>query len=327
MKTELERKGDIRMNSKEKEKSAKSGFQFAEHPWISLLATLMAVITVFVLGSLFGTLAGFPGDSPYRLLLIPTISHLIVLFLIVPFGLRLPYGKRSLREYLDDIRLSSIRPLIPLFVLGVSCALFLLMSSTLTSIAYRLALGLPITRSFLHGLIDLAANLPPDSPSYIVAFPAIFEEVLWRGAMLRLFRRMYTERQTILITALGFGLLHLFNLVGGFDPAFVIGQVLWSSALGFFYGYLVFRVDSLLPALLFHYLVNIFIGSFGGYLQRHASTEVMMLYSFINLCVMVPLLILWVKLYTSRWLSGSSTRQAGIPIGAAYSRETKGDIQ
>lgn len=132
-----------------------------------------------------------------------------------------------------------------------------------------------------------------------------------------LFRRMYTERQTILITALGFGLLHLFNLVGGGDPAFVIGQVLWGSALGFFYGYLVFRVDSLLPAMLFHYLVNMFIGSFGGYLQRQASTEVMMLYSFISVCIVVPLLILWVKFFSSRWLPGPSTRQAGIPSGRA----------
>jgi membrane protease YdiL (CAAX protease family) len=327
VKTEHERIGDAKLNSKEREKPAKSGFQFAEHPWISLLATLMAVITVFLLVVVLGTLAGIPGDSPYRLLLLPTLSHLIVLFLIVPFGLRLPYGKRSLREYLDDIRLSNVNPFFPLFVLGVSCALFLLMSSTLTSIAYRLAEGLPTTRSFLCELINLAANLPPDSPSYIVSFPAIFEEVLWRGAMLRLFRRMYTERQTILITALGFGLLHLFNLVGGFDPAFVILQVLWSSALGFFYGYLVFRVDSLLPAMLFHYLVNMFIGSFGGYLQRQASTDVAMLYSFISVCIVVPLLILWVKFFSSRWLSDPSTRQAGIPIRAAYSRETRGDIQ
>jgi len=310
-----------------REKSAKSRFQFAEHPWVSLLVTLIAVLTVFLFVVVLGTLAGIPGDSPYRLLLIPTLSHLIVLILIVPFGLRLPYGKRSLREYLDDIRLSNVNPFFPLFVLGVSCALFLLMSSTLTSIAYRLAEGLPITRSFLRGLIDLAANLPPDSPSYIVSFPAIFEEVLWRGVMLRLFHRMYTERQTILITALGFGLLHLFNLVGGGDPTFVVHQVVWSSVLGFFYGYLVFRVDSLLPAMLFHYLVNLFIGSFGVYLQRQASTEAAMLYSFISVCIVVPLLILWVKLYASKRLPNPTSREAGIPVGAACALETKGDKQ
>jgi len=315
------------VNIKVRENSVKSRFQFAEHPWVSLLVTLMAVLTVFLFVVVLGTLAGIPGDSPCRLLLIPTLSHLIVLFLIVPFGLRLPYGKRSLREYLDDIRLSNVTPFIPLFVLGVSCALFLLMSSTLTSIAYRLAEGLPITRSFLRELIDLAANLPPDSPSYIVSFPAIFEEVLWRGVMLRLFRRMYTERQTILITALGFGLLHLFNLVGGGDPTFVVHQIVWSSVLGFFYGYLVFRVDSLLPAMLFHYLVNLFIGSFGVYLQRQASTEVAMLYSFISVCIVVPLLILWVKLFASKRLPNPTSRDAGIPVGAACALETKGDKQ
>ena len=40
----------------------------------------------------------------------------------------------------------------------------------------------------------------------------IFEEITWRGVMLTLFLRKYSAKKSILITGLGFSLLHLVNL-------------------------------------------------------------------------------------------------------------------
>jgi membrane protease YdiL (CAAX protease family) len=290
------------MNTEVRKEVARAPFRFDEHPWVALLVSILVFVIALLAAAVLAALAGIPADAPYRIFLQPILPYLIVYYLIVPFTFRLPYGERSLRRYLDAIRLSRLRPFVPLLVLGISSALIMLLASSLTSILYRLGQGLPITRYFLRGLIDLGKSLPPHSLGYILTLPCIFEEPMWRGVYLRLFGKHYSRRTTILITALGFGSLHLLNLLGGGDTTFVLTQVLWGSALGVFYGYLVFRVDSLLPAMVFHYLVNLFIGSFNGYLQSSAAPMIIMLYSLLGVCVAVPLLVLWVRFYASRWL-------------------------
>lgn len=305
------------MSSKVRTRTAPASFRFERHPWIALAVSILAFVVVLLVVEVLVSLIGIPADAPYRIFLQPILPYLIVYFFIVPFVFRLPYGNRSFRQYLEDIRLSSLRPFLPLLALGISCALIMLLASSLTSIIYRLSQGLPITRFFLRGLIDLRASLPPRSLGCILTLPCIFEEPMWRGVFLRLFSKHYSQPTTILITSLGFGSLHLLNLLGGGDTTFVLSQVLWGSVLGAFYGYLVFRVDSLLPAMIFHYLVNLFIGSFNGYLQSSAPPLVVMLYSLIGVCVAVPLLMLWVKFYPSRWFPRAATYSAEAPSEAA----------
>lgn len=280
----------------------KERFHLSDHPWISLVALNVAGMLVIILVIIAANLIGVPGDAPYRPLITPTLAHILVLFVFVPFVFQLPNGKTSLRKYLDDIRLSRIQPFIPLLILGISSSLIMLLALASNSFIYRIAQGLPLSQTFLRNMVDLKGDLPPDSLSYIVSFPSIFEEVSWRGVMLVLFLRKYSVKQSILITALGFGLMHFINLIFGTNPSFVIRQVILGSALGFFYGYLVLRADSLVPAMLFHYLVNMFIGSFTIYFQRHAPGETQILYSIVNLTLAVSILILWVKYFSSRWI-------------------------
>jgi membrane protease YdiL (CAAX protease family) len=277
-------------------------FPLSEHPWISLAALWITGILVLILVAIAASLVGVSENAPYRPLITPTLAHILVLFVIVPFGLQLPNGKTTLRKYLDAIRLSRIRPCLPLLALGVSSSLILLLCLAVNSLIYRLSQGLPLNLTFLSSMIDLRADLPPASLSYIVAFPAIFEEVSWRGVMLVVFMKRYSAKASILITALGFGLFHFLNLLSGLAPDFVIRQVIFGTALGFFYGYLVLRADSLLPAMLFHYLVNMFIGSFTIYFQRHAPASTQILYTLINLPLTASLLILWVRVFSQRWI-------------------------
>ena len=281
-------------------------FRFSNHPWISLVALNVTGILMIVLVAIAANLVGVPEDAPYRPLITPTLAHILVLFVIAPFVFQLPNGKTSFRKYLDDIRLSKMQPFLPLLILGVSSSLIMLLALATNSFVYRIAQGLPLSPTFLRNVIDLKGDLPPDSLSYIVSFPSIFEEVSWRGVMLVLFLRKYSVKQSILLTALGFGLMHFINLIIGVDPSFVIRQVILGSALGFFYGYLVLRADSLMPTMLFHFLVNMFIGSFTIYFQRHASAETQILYSVINLTLAVSILILWVKFFCGRWIPRSA---------------------
>jgi membrane protease YdiL (CAAX protease family) len=187
-------------------------------------------------------------------------------------------------------------------VLGISSSLIMLLVLSVNSFVFHLAQGIPLNAAFLRRVINLRSNLPPQSLSYIMAFPAIFEEISWRGVMLVLFMKRYSVKQSILITGFGFSLLHLLNLLGGVEPDFVFRQVIFSSATGLFYGYLVLRSDSLMPAMLFHYLVNMFIDSFTHYFQLYAPEGTQILYSLINLPCAVIILILWVKFFNKRWI-------------------------
>jgi membrane protease YdiL (CAAX protease family) len=262
----------------------------------------MISILVLILFAAAANALGVPGDAPYRSLITPTLVHILVLFWITPFLLRLPNGETTFRKYLDDIRLSQIRPFFPLLVLGISSSLILLLLLSLNSFIYRFGQGFPINLTFIHRVIDLKLDLPPQSLSWVVAFPSIFEEVSWRGVMLVLFMKKYSTKQSILITALGFGSFHLLNLLSGVEPSFVLRQIIFSSALGFFYGYLVLRTNSLLPAMLFHFLVNMFIGSFTHYFQHYAPAGTQILYILVNLPLATLILIGWVKVFCKRWI-------------------------
>jgi membrane protease YdiL (CAAX protease family) len=287
----------------------KTRFCLSDHPWISLAALWVTGILVLILVAAAANVLGVPGEAAYRPLITPTLAHILVLFLIVPFVFHLPNGKTTFHKYVADIRLSHIRLFFPLLVLGISSSLILLLLLAVNSFVYRLIQGLPLDLAFLHQMINLHIDLPPQSLSYIVSFPAIFEEVSWRGVMLVLFMKKYSARKSILITALGFGSLHLLNLLGGVEPEFAIRQVIFGSALGFFYGYLVLRSDSLMPAMLFHFLVNMFIGSFTHYFQLYAPAGTQILYTLINLPIATTILTVWAKAFCKRWIPSPANWQ------------------
>ncbi len=276
--------------------------QLADHPILAMFVMIVIwILLILLIGSAAGWV-GVPEDFVYWPLIQPTLAHIVTLFFIAPFILRIPGGRTSFRQYLRDIHLSRLRPLLPLLFLGISTALIMLLASAGTSVAYRIVQGLRFHARFWGNLIDLSANLSPRSLSYVNTFPCIFEEIAWRGVMLTLFRRHMSDRKAILLSAVGFGFLHFFNLIDGAPLAWVLGQSLWGSVYGLFYGYMVVRVESLLPAMVFHYLVNLLISSFDGYLQHTAPLETMVLITFLSAIIVVPLLILWVRAFSLRWI-------------------------
>jgi membrane protease YdiL (CAAX protease family) len=73
--------------------------------------------------------------------------------------------------------------------------------------------------------------------------------------------------------------------------------------LGLFYGFVVVRSDSLLPAMVVHYLGNLFVGSLTAYLQKNASTTTQALYGISFTFGVLPtvLMSLWVVAFTTLW--------------------------
>ncbi|MBN2564671.1 MAG: CPBP family intramembrane metalloprotease [Candidatus Eisenbacteria bacterium] len=278
-------------------------FAFANHPWLSLVTFLfLSVLVLGVMGTVFSRGFGMPPGSRVTGFVNSLASHIILLFVITPFVLRLPKGRRSFREYLGDIGLTRVEPMGQLLVLALSCYVILALSQTAGSVVYRLTQGLPVTWGFLGSVFDLSHDLPPQSLSTVFSLPSAFEEVGSRGVILTLFLARYSKRRSVLIAAGGFAVLHLLNLLGGREPVWVLGQLGWSFAMGIFYGYLFVKTRSLWPVMLIHYLANAFIGSLAGYMQSQAPVTTQVLYGLTFSLGVIPvtLMMLWVKFYTKR---------------------------
>jgi uncharacterized protein len=79
---------------------------------------------------------------------------------------------------------------------------------------------------------------------------AILEEVIWRGIMLASLKAHASVTMAIMMTSIGFGLLHLSI---GFS---LIVSLLFSLG-GLFYAFVVLKTNSLYPAILFHFVINV----------------------------------------------------------------------
>ncbi|MGD1993842.1 MAG: CPBP family intramembrane metalloprotease [Anaerolineae bacterium] len=216
------------------------------------------------------------------------------------------------KQYLDDIGLSRVQPFVRLALLALSCYAILALSQAGASFVYRLFQGLPISGRFVRQVFDLSGDLPPRSSSLLVSIPSVFEEVAFRGIVLTVFLSAYSERKSIIFSSVGFGLMHLLNLTMGRDLIWVLGQVVWASVIGLFYGYVFVRTGSLLPSMIVHYVGNVFVGSLTGYMQSRASVEIQVLYGVILSFGVVPatLMMLWTRFFTSRWLPGGDRRSS-----------------
>jgi membrane protease YdiL (CAAX protease family) len=233
----------------------------------------------------------------------PTLlSHILTVFIVAPFVLGFPGKEHTYGSYLSEIRLTEMQPLLGLILLGVSCYLIMALSQAAGVLVYRLTQGLPVDGSFIRSSFVLANELPPRSTSWLISLPSIFEEVVWRGVILAAFLRIYNQPKAILFTALCFGAWHIITALDG-QIVLTAGNVLWAAILGLFYGYVTLKSGSLLPAMIVHYLGNLFVSAINAYIQTNASTISVAVYGVVFTFGIMPtvLMILWTRLFTSPW--------------------------
>jgi membrane protease YdiL (CAAX protease family) len=283
---------------------SKSRFSLIEHPWLFLLVFIFATLVCFSLAEMF--LRGIfrlPQYSALTSTWIMFLGNMLLLFIVVPFILGFPKRSHPYETYLSEIRLTHVKPLLRLILLGVSCYLILAVCTVAGVLIYRLIHGLPVNISFMRYSFVLSNELPPHSMSWLYSLPSILEEVAFRGVILTMFLRFYNQPKAVIFSAIGFGVMHLGNLLNGGDPIWVAGQVIWAMILGLFYGYVTLKTGSLLPAMIVHYLSNLFVAALNAYIQTNASIPEQALYGVIFTLGVVPtiLMLLWVRGYTS-WL-------------------------
>ncbi len=279
-------------------------FQFAGHPWLSLFIIMLAIpIAQVLVGVVVIGLFKQPQDAPKTQFILATLAHILVLFVLVPFVLGLPDGTRSFSAYLDAIRLSKLQPFLRLLLLGLSCYLILALCQVAGTVVYRVREGQTVTWTFVRGVLDVSSQLPPKSWDILFSFPWVFEEIAFRGVILSLFLAHYPKPMAVVIAALSFGASHMPNLATGRELAWVLGQTVWATILGLFYGVVTLKSGSLWPAMIVHYLGNLFVAPLTWYVQTSASIQTQAIYGVIFSFGLVPttLMILWVLLYTALW--------------------------
>ncbi len=289
---------------------SKKNFQLHQHPWLALgVLVVTTVLTMRLTGTVIFEWIGLSRSSLAGLLAQECSFKIISSLISAPFVLLLPTGKRTYGQFLDDIGLTRVRPFFRLVLLALSCYLILALSQVAASFVYRLFEGKPVTWGFVRMVFELSRNLAPNSASLLFSIAGALEEVGFRGIILTVFLNRYSKWKSILFSSLGFGLMHLLNLMNGVDLVWVLEQVAWAFIIGLFYGYVFVRTRSLLPSMIVHYMSNAFISSLLGYLQMWASVEIQGVYGIIFSFGIVPttLMILWTKFFVSRWLpSGQS---------------------
>jgi membrane protease YdiL (CAAX protease family) len=189
---------------------------------------------------LLGYLETLPGTF------IPALLYFLALgvlaLVLMPFVLGLPNGRKSLRDYCQDIRMLPMRPL------GRNLLLGLLMAAlTLSSI---------FLASLLTGHFVFDWSLVPALRWVKGLTRGIWEEVFFRGIILVLFMRIFSKRKAMFFAAFLFAVVHL-NPLDLSLPMVV--DVISIFFIGLLFTYLVLKTGSLLPAIVFHYIHDIFV--------------------------------------------------------------------
>ena len=281
--------------------------RLSERPWRAFLIMLaiqgiLVYLVGFVLYGVFKLPKDISNTEALSTVLLLSVSGFLA-YVIAPFFLRIPFGKRPFREYLGDIRMTSIQPFPRLLVLTISCVLILIVCQGSGSIVYRLTEGKPLTLEFISGVFNLSLVLPPKSMLLFAVFFSMFEEVAFRGVLLRMLLRKCPIRRTIIYSALAFGLVHFPAVFAGRALISTLGQVVWAALFGLFYGYLVIKTDSLFPVMIVHWLSNVFQAPLTAYWQT-APIEIKTLYGIVfGYGLATVLLIFWVRFFSARWLS------------------------
>jgi membrane protease YdiL (CAAX protease family) len=279
-------------------------YQLKDHPWIALVVVLFSFVFLLNVCSivLFEILQLNPQD-PINQILPATISNLLLLFVIIPLLFKLPCGNGRLEHYLDDIGLLKLKPFLKLMLIGLTCYLIFLISQASGTIIFRVSQGNPVNVEFIREMFSFSSEFPPKSNGWLVSLPSILEEFVFRGIILVVFLNKYSSIKAVIYSAISFGLIHLLNLASDKEMIWVLGQVIYNSIAGLFYGYLFLRTKSLLPVILIHYLNNLFIGTVTIYIQSNASVEIQSFYGIVFFFGLIPttLSIIWIRYFLKKW--------------------------
>ena len=213
--------------------------QLKHGSWLSNNRRAALVVTV-VPYLLLGFLEYLPGTF------IPTLAYFVAAgvwaLYVTPRLLGLPNGRKPFREYCTDIRLLPVTPLARNILLGVLMAALTLSSILVASLLTR------------HFVLDWSFVPPLRWVKGLTR--GVWEEVFFRGIMLAILMRFYGQRKAVLWMTAIFAIAHLNIADVTLEGVVDIVSIFF---IGLLFAYLVLRTGSLLPAIVFHYVHDVFV--------------------------------------------------------------------
>lgn len=249
-----------------------------------LIATNLAVVVVAAAVSLLIPSIDQIVDQIIQII-VTFIFWCLLVFLLVPVGYKLPKKYDNFGDYVEGIRLTTYKPF--------SRVLFYTMSSYCIFVIFQL-IG-----SLIYGqyIFDTSRITPPQSFWLLNINAGLFEEIMFRGIILTVLLAHYSERKSIWVSAVFFGVVHYANLLHEFSFEFFIfttAQVTWAIGMGLFWGYLTIKANSLIPSIILHYLSNA-LDSLWLYIPT-SSIEISLIYMLL-FAKFIPIIvsIIWIK--------------------------------
>lgn len=214
---------------------------FYQRTFLAIL--VVGLLYLFVLFALPILLYGLGVTDPWNIL-ITMAFNVILWFVIVPFGIRLPNGRESFRDYLISIGLIGPFPVPGGLLLG-------LLAFTAWGMCFLILV-------LAFGRFELDLAILTQQTTWLIALNAgIFEEIALRGVILTLLLKRFRIGPAILICSALFGLGHAVKMLFGLPVIDGMVQVIYAFLFGIFFAYLFAKTHSLIPGILAHVLIDI----------------------------------------------------------------------
>jgi len=236
---------------------------------------------------LLGYLERLPGT------VIPALLYFFALgvlaLYLIPYVIGLPNGRKSFQDYCRDIRLLPVTPLGRNILLG-------LLMATLTLSCIFLA-------SLLTGHFVFDWSTVPALRWVKGLTRGIWEEVFFRGIILVLFMRLHPLRKAVFFSTFLFAVVHLNPMAINLETIVDLVSVFF---MGLLLTYLVLKTGSLLPAIVFHYVHNIFVLLVQNTPGADETLASALLYAFLWIALLIGAVL--TKYIVERWpTKGSKT--------------------
>ncbi|MDR0496822.1 MAG: UDP-N-acetylmuramoyl-L-alanyl-D-glutamate--2,6-diaminopimelate ligase [Treponema sp.] len=237
-----------------KKKHRRNKTEAGKYPRIKNAVLLCILLTVIqsVLGVIVGIvndLLGYETGSAFSntaIILIQIISFATVIFI----GFR-----KTGRKFNDVFRFNKVSPDYWLAIIIFMFGYVILASEFDNILEYILPMPQFLQDTFESMMVDQAFI---GTIILIVIIPTITEEMLFRGLMISGFRENYSEKKTIIVSALLFGMIHLNPWQ--FASAFIIGIIM---------AWLFLKTGSILLCMYMHFFNNLFsvlIENYGSFI-------------------------------------------------------------
>lgn len=213
-----------------------------------------------------------------------TLSGILWLFLL-PIVLYFMKGISS-RDFVDAIRLHPNRMSSRTILLGLIVSTSFVICVVLTAIllgVYTSNYSLLVSPDYENGL-----------GWFIFVFaliPGIWEEIAFRGIILSFLLSKFSVRKALIVDGFLFSFFHIFNfLILGQDLLSVFLQSIAAFFVGVTLAYLTIKADSLLPAILIHYSIDVTL-FISGFIFDFSNTNSTLIFALLSLIILPPLLI------------------------------------